>query len=297
MFAIASLLWAAALGGIAWLILDLMNAPRIVDAKLGRFEVERREKLREASPIYRACEPWIDELAATGERLPTKKMQQVETDLIGCGDSAPWKPSEFLAAVNIESVLATLGGVAFGYLFSGGVTALLFGMMTYVGYQAIRLRSLAQRSEKRRGAIRRRMASAIDLMSLMMEVGAGFQDSLETIAKEAGDHPLGEEFRRILRDLAMGLPRRDALKSFADRMTDTDTRELMAAIIEGETLGTPLADTIRTQAEQLRLKRSQWAEKAAEESKVALVFPAMLIMVACLVIVIAPFILSALYTL
>jgi tight adherence protein C len=70
----------------------------------------------------------------------------------------------------------------------------------------------------------------------------------------------------------------------------------MAAIIEGEALGTPLADTMRTQAEQIRLKRSQWAEKAAEESKVALVFPAMIIMVACLAIVVAPFILGALYT-
>jgi tight adherence protein C len=78
-------------------------------------------------------------------------------------------------------------------------------------------------------------------------------------------------------------------------MADEDSKDLIGAIIQGETLGTPLAKSLRVQAEQLRLKRSQWAEKAAEESKVALVFPAMLIMAACLAIVVAPFVLSALY--
>ena len=293
---VASLLWALSLGGLAWMVLRIATVPRFIDPAFGRFELERREELRAANSVYRWFEPWIDELTPWIERSYGKLVDQVRTNLIGSSELLPWKPSEFIAVKRIESILAGLGGVAFGAMMQSIGWAIGLGLIGYFGYVGFALRQLRARAEKRRFAIRRRLASAIDLMSLMMEVGAGFQEALETVTREAGDHPLGEEFRRILRDLSLGRPRREALKSFADRLIDDDARELMSAIIEGETLGTPLAETMRTQAEQMRLKRSQWAEKAAEESKVQLVFPAMIIMAACLVIVVAPFILSALYT-
>lgn len=293
---LASLLWATSLGGLGWVVLHIATVPRAIDPALGRFELERRETLRSASAIYRWFEPWIDELVPWITRSYGKVVEQVRINLIGSGEGAPWKPAEYIAVRRIEAILAGLCGIAVGAMFGGTGSIIVFGLIGYFGYVWFALRQLRARAELRRLAIRRRLASAIDLMSLMMEVGASFQEGLATVAREAGDHPLGDEFRRILRDLSLGRPRREALKSFADRLIDDDARELMAAIIEGETLGTPLAETMRTQAEQMRLKRSQWAEKAAEESKVALVFPAMIIMAACLVIVVAPFILSAIYT-
>jgi tight adherence protein C len=293
---LASLLWALSLGGLAWIVLRIATVPRVIDPALGRFELERREELRKANSVYRWFEPLIDELVPWIARSYGKLCDQVRTNLIGSGDTLPWKPEEYIAVKRVEAVLAGLCGVFFGVLMRSTGWTIGLGLIGYFGYVWLSLRQLRARAEKRRLAIRRRLASAIDLMSLMMEVGASFQDGLATVTREAGDHPLGEEFRRILRDLSLGRPRREALKSFADRLIDDDARELMSAIIEGETLGTPLAETMRTQAEQMRLKRSQWAEKAAEESKVALVFPAMIIMAACLAIVVAPFILSALYT-
>lgn len=292
----ASALWSLALGGFAWAVVDVVTAPRVVPAGQGRFEEERRQELRSASPVYRLLEPWIVEVANYLERASTKRTDAIASHLVGSGERAPWRAGEYLVAVRVQALLAAVPGCAFGALFGGMTATIFFGVFTYYAYEVYRLRTLRQKSERRRTSIRRRMASGIELMSLMMEVGASFPESLKAVAAEAKGHPLGEELDRILRDLDMGLPRRDALKSFADRMVDDDTRELMAAIIEGETLGTPLADTMSTQAEQLRLKRSQWAEKAAEESKVTLVFPAMLIMAACLVVVVAPFILSAIYT-
>lgn len=98
----------------------------------------------------------------------------------------------------------------------------------------------------------------------------------------------------VRRDINMG-KRDDALRNFARRVQDDDVAEFVAGVIEGEKLGTPLAQIFRVQAEQMRQKRSQWAEKAAAESEVALVFPAMLIMVACLIIVAAPFVLTAIF--
>jgi tight adherence protein C len=281
---------------MAWILLKIATVPRVIDPALGRFELERRTELRAANSVFRWFEPWIDELVPWISRSSGKAVDQVRTNLIGSGEQLPWKPEEYIAVGRIESILAGVCGAAFGGMMGSVGSMIIFGLLGYFGYGWYSLRRLKLQAMNRRFAIRRRLASAIDLMSLMMEVGASFQEALATVTREAGDHPLGEEFRRILRDLSLGRPRREALKSFADRLIDDDARELMAAIIEGETLGTPLAETMRTQAEQMRLKRSQWAEKAAEESKVQLVFPAMIIMAACLVIVVAPFILSALYT-
>jgi tight adherence protein C len=138
------------------------------------------------------------------------------------------------------------------------------------------------------------LAGAIDLLTLMIEVGGNFQESLQMVAERLQTTPLGSELNKIISDTAAGTPRREALRGFAERVDDDDARELVFAIVQGEELGTPLAAILRRQANQMRQKRSQWAEKAAEEAQVNIVFPAMVIMVACLIIVAAPFIINAL---
>ena len=76
-------------------------------------------------------------------------------------------------------------------------------------------------------------------------------------------------------------------------MPDDDVAELVFMINKGNEFGTPMAQTFRLQAEQMRLKRSQWAEKAAGTAQVNIVLPGMVIMIACLIIIGAPFILAA----
>ena len=292
---LACLTWGLAAGGLAWAVAQIVTAPRVVSAELGRFEEERRETLRADSDVFRWFEPWIDELAGFVRKTQSARLPQLRDDLIGAGADIAWTPEEHLATKQVESIVAGLIGVFFGSVLGGYSLALFFGAFGLFAYQYYASWSLRSQSLKRRRTIRRRLAPAIELQALMMEVGSGFQESLQAVAEEAGSHPLGVELRRVLRDLSLGRPRVAALSDFSERLADDDTRDLMAAIIQGEELGTPLAETMRTQAEQLRQKRSQWAEKAAEESKVALVFPAMLIMAACLAIVVAPFVLSAFY--
>lgn len=295
---VGSILFAGCLAGFAWALLDILLSPRTVDSQLGRFEEERREVLRERSFAYRWFEPWIDESAPINARIQAKRLPHITDDLIGSGEPvfpAGWKAEEFLATKQVEALTPGFIGAFFGYVL-GGLGAAFFLGAAFLGiYAYFTTWDLASRSKKRRQIIRRRMASSIELMSLMMEVGATFQDALTAVAEEAGDHPLGIEFRALLRDLSLGSSRPKTLTNFAERMGDEDSRDLMAAILQGEKLGTPIAETLKTQAVELRMKRSQWAEKAAEESKVALVFPAMLIMGACLAIVVTPFILSAVY--
>ena len=92
----------------------------------------------------------------------------------------------------------------------------------------------------------------------------------------------------------LGRTRNEALEHFAERVHAEEVSEIVMAIVKGEELGTPLASVLRTQSDALLLRRSQWAEKAAADAQVRIVVPGMLVMIACLIIVLAPFLLPLL---
>jgi len=95
----------------------------------------------------------------------------------------------------------------------------------------------------------------------------------------------------VLRQISLGRPRNETLQALDERLQDDDVSEMVFAINKGEELGTPLSAILREQAEQMRLKRSQRGEKAAAEAQVNIVFPGMVVMIACLLVVIAPILL------
>ena len=127
----------------------------------------------------------------------------------------------------------------------------------------------------------------------MMEAGATFLEALGTVVNENAGHPLADEFRVTLNAIQQGVSRHQAMRDLDERLNDETTHELITAIVHGEELGTPLAQILRSQSDLMRLKRSQWAEKAIAEAQVQMSFPGLLIMVACMIIIIMPFLLRA----
>lgn len=174
----------------------------------------------------------------------------------------------------------------------GPIVAALGAFMVaygYVTFWGVHVQELAQ---KRRTLFLKRLPYAVDLLALMMEAGASFDEAVATLVEESPRHPIGEEFGFLLREIQLGRLRRDALIQMRDRLQDDNVREFITAILNGEEFGTPLSRILRIQADQMRLKRSQWAEKAAGEAQVKIVFPGMLIMIACLLIIVTPFIIK-----
>lgn len=262
------------------------------------FERRRRQQLRDGSSVYRGFEALADQLAAwnRGRRSRRPMLDKLGRDLLTAANPVPWLPEEYLAVRQVESGLAALAGVLFGWLLlEDWFAGLLFGGLTAWGYQRLMIGQAALRATQRRLRIKNRLPYAIDLMALMMEAGASFAESLETAVRESRGHPLAEEFGQVLHETALGRTRREALEALQHRLNDEDFAELIFAIVQGEDLGTPLSQILRTQADQMRLKYSQWAEKAAGEAQVAIVFPGMVIMVACLLIVVAPYALPLMF--
>jgi tight adherence protein C len=173
----------------------------------------------------------------------------------------------------------------------------VLGLAVAVLYAILTPKAVRDRAKKRLGRIRIRLPFAVDLISLTMEAGGGFQECLQTAVVENGEHPLTDELAEVLRQISLGRPRNEALRALQDRLQDEDINEMVFAINKGEELGTPLSAILRDQAEQMRLKRSQRGEKAAAEAEVNIVFPGMVLMIACLLIVIAPIVLPAILAL
>lgn len=144
---------------------------------------------------------------------------------------------------------------------------------------------LGGRIRTRQTAIQRSLADAIDLLTVCVEAGSGFDAGLSrVVAKSSG--PLIDDFERLLGDLRMGKPRRDALKEMADRTGVEDVQSFISALIQADMLGVGLVKVLRVQAEQMRQRRRLRAEERAAKAPIKMLFPMILLIFPCVYILI-----------
>jgi tight adherence protein C len=292
-YLLASAFVALAVGLICSQFLALATYPRQQLGDSHPFERQRRDELRSGNAIYRWLEPLVDEISSLVGRAKSHALSELQRYLTVSREKLPWRPEEFLAVKWLEAAAA--GGVLFLILWLAGwsTSAFVVGIGVAGIYGFLGPKFVRDRAQKRLSRIRTRLPFAVDLIALMMEAGGGFQECLQTTVIENGDHPLTDELSEVLRQISLGRPRQEALHALQQRLHDPDIDELVFAVNKGEELGTPLSAILRDQAEQMRLKRSQRGEKAAAEAQVNIVFPGMVVMIACLLVVIAPIVLPA----
>jgi tight adherence protein C len=153
-------------------------------------------------------------------------------------------------------------------------------------------RQLRSRALARQQAIKRQLPFLLDLLTLLMYAGISFLQALRQAVLEFEGQPIAQEFGRTLSDMQLGKTRSDAFDSLRTRLDDDDVTALVGAILQSEQLGSPLAEVLRTQADVLRLKRSQRAETIAGEAGVNMLLPAVLVMAATVLLILGPFVLN-----
>lgn len=184
-----------------------------------------------------------------------------------------------LAQWEVLAAAAALLAYLIGTLFGLGTLAAVIGALLCgagsVHYGASGyLRRLASARQVR---ITRQFPFFLDVAVMMLESGAGIEEVLTTYAERNPDDELGVEARQILRELAMGGALTEALEKLCQRMDAEEVLVTLRALIQGIRLGAPLAKVFRDQAEVSRFRRVQLAERAAEELKVKLIGPSMLV--------------------
>ncbi len=128
------------------------------------------------------------------------------------------------------------------------------------------------------------LADTLDQMTIAVEAGLGFESAMARAGRN-GKGPLAEELVRTLQDIAVGQPRRDAYLALAERTGVPDLRRFIRAVVQADAYGVSIADVLRTQAQEMRLKRRQRAEEKAMQIPVKVIFPLILCILPTLFIV------------
>ena len=120
--------------------------------------------------------------------------------------------------------------------------------------------------------LRRELPDALDLMTISVEAGLSFDAALAQVARNTTG-PMAEEFFRVLQEMQIGWGRAEAMRALSDRTDLPELRAFVLAMIQADAFGIPVANVLRIQADEMRVKRSQRAEEAAQKVPVKILFP------------------------
>jgi tight adherence protein C len=251
-------------------------------------QTDLRATALQQSASDRAVKPLAAWLVGLARRFtPYAWVESLDRRLMLAGRPAAWPIERVLVAKIVLAAIAFLLGLQ---LFTDKRTILwllIWGGMTALGYFAPDL-LLYSRGEERRDRIAKALPDTLDQMTISVEAGLGFEAAMAR-AGRTGDGPLAEELVRTLQEVQVGVPRTKALRNLADRTEQDDLRHFVLAVVQAESYGIPIANVLRTQAGEQRLKRRQRAEEQAMKIPVKIIFPLILcIMPTIFIVVLGP---------
>ena len=219
----------------------------------------------------RVIGPIVAWFAGAMLRLNAKQNMESLSMLLMSAGMRNTSPQTFLAAKGI----AAGGGIALGILFGAfqSVTAVFVfaSMLGAVGYIAPAV-VVSQKAKRRQTAIVRQLPDSLDLLSVSVEAGLGFDGAIAKLTQYM-DGPLSEEFELALGEMRIGESRPDALKKLALRAGTPEVSSFVRAIVQADQLGTSLGRILRVQATDTRNKRQSAAEERAMKAPIKMLFP------------------------
>jgi tight adherence protein C len=189
------------------------------------------------------------------------------------------KAGGLCAGVAFGILMLTTGRVLVGLLWLAGAAMAGFWLPDVLLYNS---------GLKRQEALRRSTPDALDMLTVCVEAGLGFDAGLAQVARNT-DGPIAGEFARLLREMQIGKTRIVAFQDLAARTTVPELQIFVSALVQSDKLGIPLAGVLREQSAEMRLKRRQRAEEMAQKVPVKILFPLLLcIFPALFVVLIGP---------
>jgi tight adherence protein C len=223
----------------------------------------------------------------TTQFTPQNTLQQTQRQLDLAGNPSGLTPPllwamRFLAMFSLSILLLILLGRrgpvwAIGSTLGGAVLGFFLPQMW-----------LLSKINRRQEAILKALPDALDLMSICVEAGLGFDQAMSKVY-EKWENELAIAFGRVIREMQLGKSRRDALRSMADTMNVPDVTSFVAAIIQADQLGVSISRVLKIQAEQMRIKRRQRAEEKAQQAPIKMMVPmALLIFPTIYLVILGP---------
>jgi len=268
------------------------SAPELED-RLSTFAIRAgADPLQESSEGFytRVLKPGIKKLSVRlGQRSPGASLDRVRTKLAQAGNPSGLGPVEF---VGLRYLVALgLGGGGFLlFLMSGMAMMASMGIAGAIGFFGFLMPNiwLDRKIKERRKDITRSLPDAIDLLTISVESGLGFDPALQRVA-EKWDNALTREFARVLSEMRIGKTKREALREMAVRADEDGLTTFVSSVIQADTLGVPITQVLRIQSEAMRVRRRQLAEEKAQKAPLKMLFPMVfLIFPAFYVVILGP---------
>ncbi|MDO8483500.1 MAG: type II secretion system F family protein [Candidatus Limnocylindrales bacterium] len=274
---------AVAAGAILLIVFGLTSNASVdpVQARLtqlGTMQARNLEELELQAPFTeRTLRPLAARLSGTVSRVTSSSFsERTEKRLALAGNPGDMRVADWLG---IKAIGAIIGGILFFFLFAVvGVLGLPFLIGVLLGFvgalfgYTIPEFWLGGRVRKRQHAILLMIPDALDLLTISVRAGLGFDAALGKVVEKLPG-PLSEEFRRALAEVRVGKQRREALRDIVARTEVPPLTNFIGAIIQAEQLGVSISKVLQVQSEQLRIERRQRAEEQAAKAPIKMLFP------------------------
>lgn len=235
----------------------------------------------------RVIAPLGDQMVNAGRkfvRADTIKKLQYRLDI--AGNPPAWDVSRILGLKILGA--GVLGALCFLYTlgqhWSFTRLVVVTGLVAAFGYVLPNI-LLYNAGKKRSTLIRNGLPDAMDLLTISVEAGLGFDAAVSRVSKNS-EGPLGQEFARLLQEMQLGVGRTDAMRAMGDRTSLPDLKSFCSAMVQADSLGIPIARVLRIQSQEMRVKRRQRAEEKAQQVPVRIMIPLILFILPCLFLVI-----------
>ena len=246
--------------------------------------VDKREVSKSDLPLMdRIVMPALAKTRSLAAKLsPNGTQEGLGRRLDLAGNPGTWSAERIMGAKGAALIIFALIGFLLGGLSLRGL--LFAGVGGALGFFLPDL-LLMNAGQKRQEELRLGLADALDMLTVCVEAGQGFDAALMQVAKSTTG-PIAGEFARVLSEIQIGKSRGAAFSSLAKRTTVAEAKTFVSALVQADRLGLPIGSVLREQSNQMRLVRRQRAEEKAQKVPVKILFPMLLFIFPALFIVI-----------
>ncbi|OGO55829.1 MAG: hypothetical protein A2Z32_00490 [Chloroflexi bacterium RBG_16_69_14] len=274
---------AAAAIGVLLIVIGLAGSSPVdpVQARLtqlGSMQAKNLEELELQQPFMeRTLRPLANRLSGSVSRVTSSSFSdRTEKRLALAGNPGDMRVADWLG---IKAIGAIVGAILFFVLF---VIVGVLGLPLLIGFVMVAVGGLfgytapefwlGRRIRARQHAILLMIPDALDLLTISVRAGLGFDAALGKVVEKL-QGPLSDEFRRALAEVRVGKARREALRDIVPRTEVVPLTNFIGAIIQAEQLGVSISKVLQVQSEQLRIERRQRAEEMAAKAPIKMLFP------------------------
>jgi tight adherence protein C len=246
----------------------------------------RNEQLRR-SALERLVLPFAGKVISSITRVTPLDLYGRVNRLIVLAGSPPAFTAERIVAFKI---VGAIGGLVLGLMltqllpFSSLLKVGAIALLTLTGY-TVPSAAIAARASKRQKEIRKALSDTMDLLTISVEAGLGFDAALGQVVRNVPG-PLSDEISRMLQEMQIGVSRTEALRHLTERTEVPELDGFVLSMIQADKYGVGVAKVLRSQSQELRQKRRQRAEETAQKVPLKLLFPTIFMLLPALFVVI-----------